>query len=157
MHDKRFPLLRRELSQRARDVQSQFAPVDKRRRTICATQQRLGIIESHVPAAWLFQVIETTIAERPKQPGAKVMPIAAVLQIRVRANECVLHHVRCSIVVKHHGHGVSIERALVSFDDDGVLIGITGQNARDDVGIKATVLTDRIARVSHQLTINTAT
>jgi hypothetical protein len=60
-------------------------------------------------------------------------------------------------MIEHHRHGVSIQRALVSLDDRCVLLGVTSQNARDDVGIDATVLTDRIARVSHQLTIKTAT
>jgi hypothetical protein len=60
-------------------------------------------------------------------------------------------------MIEHHRHGVSIQRALISLNDRCVLLGVTGQNARDDVGIDATVLTGRIARVSHQLTIKTAT
>jgi hypothetical protein len=157
MHDKGFALLRRELRKRAGDIQSKLALLDERRWTIGAIQQRLCVDESQMATAGLFQVIETPIAERLKQPGAKAARIAAFLEIGVRANECVLHHVGSRIMIEHHSHRMPIQGTLVSLDDDGVVIGVTGENTRDDVGIDATVLTDRFARVSHQLTINTAT
>ena len=69
----RFTLLGWELRQGPPDVQSKLAPIDERRGTVGAVQQRLGIIESHVAAARLLQVrlVRARARRRPSHRSAR--------------------------------------------------------------------------------------